>query len=420
MLSKRALLKTGSAVFALGAVGCNAQSSEEGKAVSPKLSSMVGGAIAITAAEHQARIAKAQSLMQAQGISALVIEAGASLRYFTGIQWWRSERLTAVVIPAEGDVAVVTPHFEEPSIRESLLVGDDVRTWHEHENPHERVAGILKDRGILSGKIAFEDTVRFFAVDGLRKVASQYEIVSGGPIVWGCRMFKSPAELALMQLANDVTLASYRHIYPGIEVGMSQGDISQMMSETTRALGGSVQFSMALIGESSAYPHGSDKPQTVKEGDIILMDCGATVQGYQSDISRTFVFGEPTKRHREIWNIVRDGQAMGFEAASLGTPTGQVDDVVRAFYESKGFGPDYKTPGLPHRLGHGIGLQGHEEVNFVRGETTKLAPGMCLSNEPGLYIYGEFGVRLEDCLYMTESGPKYFTTPPTSLDDPIG
>jgi len=161
-----------------------------------------------------------------------------------------------------------------------------------------------------------------------------------------------------------------------------------------------VQFSMALIGESSAYPHGSDKPQTVKEGDIILMDCGATVQGYQSDISRTFVFGEPTKRH--------------------GTPTGQVDDVVRAFYESKGFGPDYKTPGLPHRLGHGIGLQGHEEVNFVRGETTKLAPGMCLSNEPGLYIYGEFGVRLEDCLYMTESGPKYFTTPPTSLDDPIG
>jgi len=216
--------------------------------------------------------------------------------------------------------------------------------------------------------------VRFFAVDGLRKVASQYEIVSGGPIVWGCRMFKSPAELALMQLANDVTLASYRHIYPGIEVGMSQGDISQMMSETTRALGGSVQFSMALIGESSAYPHGSDKPQTVKEGDIILMDCGATVQGYQSDISRTFVFGEPTKRHREIWNIVRDGQAMGFEAATLGTPTGQVDDVV----------------------------------------------GMCLSNEPGLYIYGEFGVRLEDCLYMTESGPKYFTTPPTSLDDPIG
>ncbi len=430
MISKRIFLQSGTAAMALGAIGCFDQSnsapsashqSAKAKSAKPKgLRSMVRDAVPITAKEHQSRIEKAQQLMQEQGVEALIVEAGASLQYFTGIQWWRSERLTAAIIPVEGEIAIVTPHFEEPSIRESLRVAGEVRTWHEHESPHQRVVGILKDRGVNSGKIAFEDTVRFFAINGLRQAAPHYEIVSGGNIVWGCRMFKSPAELALMQLANDVTMASYRHIFPLIAAGQSQSEIGTMMNKATRALGGTPEFSMALIGESSAYPHGSDKPQTVKEGDIILMDCGANVLGYQSDISRTFVYGEPTKRQREIWNIVRDGQAMAFEAAVIGTPTGQIDDIVRRFYESKGFGPDYKTPGLPHRLGHGIGLQGHEEVNFVRGETTTLAPGMCLSNEPGLYIYGEFGVRLEDCLYMTDTGPRYFSTPPTSLDNPIG
>lgn len=430
MISKRKFLQSGTAFMGVGLIGCSNRSdisaSTPHQTIKTKIAkhqdirSMIGKAVPITADEHQSRIEKAQRLMQEQGIKALVVEAGASLRYFTGIQWWRSERLTAAIIPAEGEVVVVTPHFEEPSIRESLKVDGDVRTWHEHENPHERVLGALKDWGINSGKVAFEDTVRFFAINGLRQVAPYYEIVSGGDIVWGCRMFKSPAELALMQLANDITMASYRYIFPLIEAGQSQSEIGAMMSKATRALGGTPEFSMALIGESSAYPHGSDKPQTVKEGDIILMDCGANVLGYQSDISRTFVYGEPTKRQREIWNIVRDGQAMAFEAAMIGTPTGQIDDIVRRFYETKGFGPDYKTPGLPHRLGHGIGLQGHEEVNFVRGETTMLSPGMCLSNEPGLYIYGEFGVRLEDCLYMTETGPRYFSTPPTSLDNPIG
>jgi len=417
--SKRQFMKSaGAAVVGTGLASC--APSADVKPAKTLLTSMAGNAVNIKASEHQARVEKAQLLMQEQGIRALVLEAGASLQYFTGIQWWRSERLTAAIIPANGDLAIVTPHFEEPSIRESLMVGDDVRVWNEHESPHTLVAGILSDRGIADGKIAIEDTVRFFAVNGLQKAAEQYEIVSGGPVVWGCRMIKSPAELALMQTANDITLAAYRHTVPRVEIGMTQGDISKIMSAATHQLGAGVEFSMALIGESSAYPHGSNKPKSVHEGDIVLMDCGANVFGYESDISRTFVIGEPTKRQREIWNLVRNGQALAFETAQNGTPTGVIDDTVRALYESKGFGPDYKTPGLPHRLGHGIGLEGHEEVNFVRGETTPLAPGMCLSNEPGLYIYGEFGVRIEDCLYMTEDGPKYFSQPPTSLDDPIG
>ena len=300
------------------------------------------------------------------------------------------------------------------------MIGDDVRVWNEHENPFNLIAGILKDTGVSSGNIAFEDTVRYFAVDGLQKAAPHYDIVSGGPIVWGCRMVKSAKELSLMQLANDITMAAYRHTHAKIQLGMTPTEISNIMSSATAALGGTNKFSMVLLNEASAYPHGSGSPQTVKEGGIILMDCGASVNGYQSDISRTFVYGKPSQRQRDVWNLVRDGQALAFETAKLGVPAGQIDDAVRALYESKGYGPGYKLPGLSHRTGHGIGLEGHEQVNFVRGEQEKLKTGMCLSNEPGIYIMGEFGVRLEDCLFMTENGAKYFSSPPTSLDDPIG
>ena len=245
VFTKRDLLKAGGlAALGLGAAACVPQA--KSKPIATTLKSVTGKAVPISAADHQARTEKAQRLMQERGIGALIIEAGASLRYFTGIQWWRSERLTAAIIPAEGEIAIVTPHFEEPSIRESMKIGDDVRVWHEHENPHGLVAGILKDRGVTSGKVAFEDTVRFFAVDGLKQAAPQYDIVSGGPIVWGCRMFKSAAELALMQLANDVTMAAYRHVIPQVDKGMTPKNISSLMNKATRELGGSPEFSMAL------------------------------------------------------------------------------------------------------------------------------------------------------------------------------
>lgn len=388
-------------------------------ALSPKLESLTANARPIIPAERRARIEKAQRLLQDAGIAALLLEAGSSLTYFTGVRWWRSERFTGAVIPADGDVAVVTPHFEEPSVRESLDVGDDVRTWHEDENPYDLVAGILADRGYESGRIAVEETVRYFIVEGIAQAAAAFEMVTGTDIVRGCRMYKSAAELALMQLANDVTMAAYRHVHASIEAGMPAGEIASRMTEATRTLGGAPAFSMVLLNDASAYPHGTDAPQTVREGGVILMDCGCSVHDYQSDISRTWVFGEPSKKQRDVWNAVKRGQELALETARPGTPAGSVDDAVRAYYESLGYGPGYRTPGLPHRLGHGIGMDGHEPVNFVHGETTPLAPGMCLSNEPGLYIYGEFGVRLEDCLYMTEDGPRLFTPLSQSIDEPF-
>lgn len=384
------------------------------------LPNLAAKAVPIGKAERIARIAKAKALMRANGIGALLIEPGSSLIYFTGVEWWRSERLIAAVLTREGEVAIVTPFFEEPSVRESLGIDAEVLTWNEDENPLAAVAAWLGKRGLTKGRIGVEETVRYFAVDGLEKAMPDATVVNGAPVVRGCRMHKSPAEIALMQIAADITLAAYRHTAPRIELGMTPADIGAIMKSATEALGGKSEFELILLGEASAYPHGSGKPQAVKDGEIVLMDCGATVHGYQSDISRTFVHGKPSARQRQVWDQMRKGQDVAFAAATLGTPAGNVDDAVRAYYESLGWGPGYKLPGTSHRTGHGIGLDGHEPVNLVRGETTKLAPGMCFSNEPGIYIPGEFGIRLEDCFYMTDSGPKWFSEPPPSIDKPFG
>ena len=223
-----------------------------------------------------------------------------------------------------------------------------------------------------------------------------------------------------MQKANDETIAAYRHTWPRIEKGMAPADIARIMNAATTQLGGTPQFALVLLGEASAYPHGSGKPQQVREGEVVLMDCGCTVHGYQSDVSRTFVFGAPTAEQRKVWTQVRQGQEIAFRAAKVGVPAGSVDDAVRRQYEKWGYGPGYRLPGLSHRTGHGIGLEGHEPVNFVHGEPTRLAPGMCFSNEPGLYAPGKFGVRLEDCIYMTAAGPRWFSTPPPTIDRPLG
>jgi Xaa-Pro dipeptidase len=379
---------------------------------------MTGGVQPIAGAEYLARLDKARTLMGKHGIGALLIEPGASLVYFTGVQWWRSERLTAAVLPRDGDLVIVTPHFEEPSVRESLRVPADVRVWNEHDDPLATVAGILRD-GKVTAAVGIEETVRFFAVDGLRNVMPRVEIKAGAPVVRGCRMVKSPAELALMQKANDITLAAYRHVWPRIQAGMSNHEVSAMMSAAHSALGAEHQFALVLLGEASAYPHGSGKPQAVRESEVVLMDCGCSVQGYQSDISRTFVFGKATAEQRKVWEQMREGQQIAIDAARVGVPAGAVDDAVRARYEKWGYGPGYKLPGLSHRTGHGIGLDGHEPVNLVHGEATPLAPGMCFSDEPGIYLPGRFGIRLEDCFHMGEERPVWFSTPARSLDQPF-
>jgi len=410
MFSRRALLGAGAAApFVAFAAAPPA----------PELQPMTAGVQPIGADERRARIAKAQKLMASLHIGALLIESGPSLDYFTGIRWWRSERTTAAIIPASGDVVVVTPAFEEPSVRETLMVGDDVRPWDEHESPFERLVGALKDRKLGSGRVAVESTTRYFIVDGLRQVSKDYEIVSGDPIVRGCRMVKSPAELALMQVANEITLAALAHVHGKVTAGMKQSELTAIMVEATHALGGQADGGLALLNEASAYPHGSRQPQTVREGSVILMDCGCDVHGYKSDISRTWIFGEPSAKQRKVWETVKRGQEIALETAKIGLACGKIDQAVRAFYEKEGWGPGYHLPGLPHRTGHGIGMEGHEASYLVKNDPTPLQAGMCFSDEPGLYIPGEFGIRLEDCWHMTETGPKLFTPLARSIDQPF-
>lgn len=424
-INKRQFLKIGGAAVASLSLSPALAAGSTSKSISSgssALKNMTGDVLPISPEERKARIAKAQRLMVEHNIAALILEPGAAMDYFSGIQWWRSERLTAVIIPREGEIGVVCPFFEEPSIRESLVVGKDVRVWQEHESPFALVKQILLDRGVTKpgANIAFEHTVRYFVLKGVMELANDMQDVRAEPITLGCRMFKNTHELQLMHKANEITLNAYAHVWSNLQLGMDQNEVKSMMSSAQSQLGGSSVWNMALFNEASAYPHGTRQSQTIREGSIVLMDCGCAVEGYQSDISRTFVFGEPNKQQSKIWNTVRQGQSIAFETAQLGVAAGKVDDAVRHYYVSQGLGPDYKLPGLSHRTGHGIGMEGHESVNFVHGETELLKAGMCFSNEPGIYLPGEFGVRLEDCIYMSSKGPQWFTVPPDSLTDPIG
>ncbi len=372
----------------------------------------------ITPAERQSRIAKAQKMMRDYGLGSILIEPGASLTYFTGVKWWRSERLTCAVIPLEGEPCIVTPFFEAPSVRESLGVKADIRVWQEDESPIAQIVAFLKSRSLDKRAIGIEETVRFFAHDGLARALPDTRLVSANPVVRGCRMLKSAAEIALMQRAADITDAAIKSTIPRIQIGMTPKDIGAMVDAATRAQGGTPEFALVLIGEASAYPHGSGKPQQVFDGEPILMDCGCSVDGYQSDISRTVVLGGVAADQRRVFAHVREGQDIAFAAALVGKTAASVDDAVRAHYEKLGYGPRYELPGLSHRTGHGIGMDGHEPVNLVHGELTRLAPGMCFSNEPGLYLPGKFGVRIEDCFHMTDAGPVWFSKPQTSIEYP--
>lgn len=381
------------------------------------LSSMVGDIKPITIEERRARIEKAQRLMAENDLEAIYLEAGSSLFYFTGIRWGNSERMMAAVIPKSGDISYVCPAFEEDRLRELIRFGDDVRVWEEHESPYKVVAGIFRDAGIRTGKIGMEERVRFFLFDGIRKEAPRISYVSADPVTAGCRIFKTPSEIALMQKAMDITIESYKKTFSMLEEGMTQGEVRSICSTAHSRLGASggagVQF-----GIYTALPHGSIEPQRLKEGDIVMIDGGCGVDGYRSDITRTTVFGKPTQRQIDVWEVEKEAQLVAFRAAQLGEPCENVDKAARDYLTSKGFGPDYKY--LLHRTGHGIGLDGHEWVNFVKGNKMPLQVGMCFSDEPMIAIKGEFGIRLEDCLYMTEDGPKFFTKTSPAIDQPFG
>jgi Xaa-Pro dipeptidase len=408
------------ALTAAGAAIAPGEQAEAGTARAPELTPITGGVQAISAREHAGRLARVQTLMQQQKIAALLVESGSTLEYFTGVRWFRSERTTAALIPAEGRTVVVTPFFEEPSIRETLKVAAEVRPWKEDESAFELLAGALRDHAALPGPLAVEPTTRLFIVERVARASGDArKAVPADDLVRACRMFKSAAELALMQAANNVTIAALRHTRGRIEPGMQGSDILSIVVGATEALGGAHEFSLVLLNEASAYPHGSVKPQTVRPGSVILIDTGCRVNGYVSDISRSWVFGEVSPRQRELWETVKRGQELALATAKLGRPVGAIDKAVRDFYEQKGWSKDYGLPGLSHRTGHGIGMDVHEAPYLVRNDTTPLQAGMCFSDEPGLYVPGEFGIRLEDCWYMTEAGPKLFTPLAKSLEQPI-
>ena len=382
------------------------------------LKPMTAGIQPITADERRARVEKAQRLMAEHKMNAIYLEGGSSMFYFTGVRWGLSERTFACVIPAKGDPGWVCPAFEEERARELVTGKADVRVWQEDESPYRQIAGILKDRGAGTGRVGVEERLRYFIYSGVRREAPGAEFVDAEVVSAGCRMIKSPAELALMQRAMDITIASFKAAFATFKLGMTQDELRGHIAAAHRALGAAGSASVSF-GKFTAFPHGSIEPQRLAEGDVIQVDGGCSVEGYQSDITRTTVFGKATQRQIDVWNLEKQAQAAGFAAAKIGAPCEVVDAAARKVITDAGFGPDYKVPGLPHRTGHGIGLDGHEWTNFVRGNKTPLAAGMCFSDEPMIAIYGEFGIRLEDCLYMTENGPKWFTEPSPAIDKPF-
>jgi Xaa-Pro dipeptidase len=379
-------------------------------------------ALPITVAEREQRLERARHLMSDAKLDAVMLIGGTSLVYFTNIHWWLSERLFAFILPAKGNPFYVCPAFEEDRAREQIAGGPggtnpEIRLWEEDENPYQRISEGLKDRGIVAGRLAMEETVRYVYSEGAGKSAPAVQIASATPVTAGCRMIKSAHELQLMTLANQVTLAAYEAAYLSLKEGMTQHDFAGLV-QAAHAQQGFQGSASIQVGENSALPHGSAKPQVIRQGTILLMDGGCSVEGYESDISRTVVLGKATEKMHKNFDIVHRAQQAALAAAKPGAECQSVDAAARKVISDAGYGPDYKY--FTHRLGHGIGMDGHEWPYLVRGNTLPMAPNMCFSDEPGIYIRGEFGVRLEDDMHITESGAELFTPPSPSLDEPFG
>ncbi len=426
MFSRRSFLWSSVAAGAwMKTAPLGAQARDSAAALPPSiqaLTSMRGQERPITADERRGRIERARKLMVDQKIDALMLCSGTSLVYFTNIRWSGGERLFTCVVPARGEPFFVCPAFEEDRAREQIALGPfaggkaDVRTWQEHESPYERVAQGLRDRGITSGRLGMEETAKFVFSDGVSKAAPTVTVVSGTGVTAGCRGVKDAHELELMRLASNVTLKAYEAAWKGLADGMTQNDFARLVSQAHSRLGFEGGAGVQ-VGPYSALPHGSIQPQVIREGTILLIDGGCSVEGYASDLSRTFVLGKPTDKMKRVFDIERKAQDAALAAAKPGVPCEAVDAAARKVIVDAGFGPDYKY--FTHRVGHGMGMDGHEWPYLVRGNTLPLAPGMVFSDEPGIYIPGEFGVRLEDDMYITEDGAKLFTTQSESLEKPF-
>jgi Xaa-Pro dipeptidase len=374
----------------------------------------------ITLDERSQRMETARALMAAMEADALLIRGGASLRYFAGITWGTSERLVALVLPRRGRPVMICPAFEAGTLEASLKIEADERYWEEDESPYTLTAGALAD--LRARTVALDPQLPFWAFDGLRQTNPQLNLVDGAAVVDGCRMVKSAAELAIMSQAKAMTLEVHRRAARMLAPGVTTTAVTRFIDEAHRAIGadGGSSFCQVQFGAVTQYPHGVPGEQTLTEGDLVLIDTGCLVQGYNSDITRTYVFGQPSDDHRRVWDTEHAAQAAAFEAVRPGVPCESIDAAARRVLEAAGLEPDYRLPGLPHRTGHGIGLSIHEPAYLVRGDKTPLAPGMCFSNEPMIVTPGAFGVRLEDHFHVTDDGAAWFTEPSPSIDAPFG
>lgn len=387
---------------------------------------MTGGSTPIALAQYRQRIEAAQRRMRALGIAAIYLHAGTNLFYFTGLQWRPSERLVGALLPAEGALEFIAPWFEVGTLHEYMVLPGAVNAWHEHESPYALCVQVLARMGVQSSQaqpatLGMDESAAFFIADGIAQCAQGLRLVNAREVTAHCRMRKSAEEIALMQRAKDMTLAVHQATASMLHEGITTTEVQAFIAQAHRQVGAAGScFCIVLFGQATAFPHGVKDPQVLKPGDMVLIDTGCQVHGYLSDITRTYVFGEPNERQRQVWNAEKSAQAAAFGAAQPGVPCGDVDRAARRQLEADGFGPGYTLPGLPHRTGHGIGLDIHEWPYLVQSDATPLDEGMCFSNEPMICVPGEFGVRLEDHFYMTATGPRWFTTPSHSVDDPFG
>ena len=373
-------------------------------------------------AEYTSRIDKAQRYMREHQIAAIYLNAGTNLSYFTGMDWYASERLVGAILPASGEVVYIAPLFEIESLSERQVIAGEIVGWQEHESPYKLVAEVLKQAGLSGGDIlGVDEATAFFIVDGFNKAMPDIEIINASGVTAHCRMHKSASELALIQRAMDMTLAVHQATASILHEGITTTEVEQFIHEAHKKVGASGSyFCIVLFGKATSFPHGVKDPQILKPGDLVLIDTGCKLHGYLSDITRTYSFGGASEKQARLWQAEKDAQLAAFAAAANGSPCGDVDAAARVSLESAGLGPDYDLPGLPHRTGHGIGMDIHEWPYLVKDNPQPLAPGMCFSNEPMIVVPGEFGIRLEDHFYMAEDGPRWFTQPAHSISNPFG
>lgn len=400
-------------------IGIGGKTREEALA---ELSVMTSDLKPIQKEEYLARIAKAQTYMQANDIGALYLNAGTNLSYFTGMQWYASERLVGAILPAKGEVIYIAPTFEIDSLNERKLISGEIVGWQEHESPYTLFSSILASIDKAGGsKVAVDESTAFFIVDGFNKALPEdVVIINGSEVTAHCRMHKSANELALIQRAMDMTLAVHKATASILYEGITTTEVEAFINDAHKKVGATGNyFCIVLFGKATSFPHGVKDPQILKKNDLVLIDTGCKVHGYLSDITRTYCFGEPTKQQADMWQSEKRAQLAAFNAVRVGVPCGDVDKAARESLMADGLGPDYNLPGLPHRTGHGIGMDIHEWPYLVKDNPHPLAPGMCFSNEPMIVVPNEFGIRLEDHFYVTESGPKWFTQPSKSIDEPF-